>query len=164
MTTSHSIDPVLSDLLTQITALRYAVERLAPLPVITPDFTAADGFLWQASPPAFVPVPHINRLPVDCLIGIEHQIETLVENTWRYACGLPANNALLWGARGMGKSSLVKSAHKAVTERLNSERPQEWPLKLVEIHREDINSLPLLMSLVRAVPYRFIIWGWRRLG
>jgi predicted AAA+ superfamily ATPase len=149
---------ILSSLPQEIEKLRISLERALPPAMPAPDFESADGFLWQTSPAGFQPVPRINRLPIELLIGIERQIESLTGNTWRYACGFAANNALLWGTRGMGKSSLVKSAHAAVNERLAIERPDLKPLKLVEIHREDIDSLPTLMGLVRATPYRFIVF------
>jgi len=101
-----------------------ALERLGPQPIDAPDFGAGDAFVWQADSEAFLPVRDINRLPLDLLKGIDRQRDTLLHNTKRFARGLPANNALLWGARGMGKSSLVKAVHGEVSG-----------LKLVEIHR-----------------------------
>ena len=110
------------------------------------DFDAADAFVWQPQGSRLVPVPRVNRVEMTLLKGIDRVRDTLMENTERFAKGLPANNALLWGARGMGKSSLVKAAHAAV----NAERRAAATLKLVEIHREDIESLPDLMALLRA--------------
>jgi uncharacterized protein len=128
-----------------------ALERLAPPPPPAPDFSAADAFLWHAQRGVLQPVPKVNRIPLALLVGIDHIRDILVENTRRFAQGFPANNVLLWGARGMGKSSLVKSAHGAmVTEGL--------ALKLVEIHREDIHSLPALMNSLRPAPHRFILY------
>ncbi len=99
--------------------------------------------MWQSSPPAFLPVPHVNRQPLGLLKGIDRAAEQLLDNTRRFAQGLPANNALLWGARGMGKSSLVKAAHAEVRTELKLGAAKDKPdLKLVEIHREDIDSLP----------------------
>ena len=104
-----------------------------------PDFAAADAFVWHPDGRRLAPVPHVNRVEMALLKGIDRVRDTLIENTERFAKGLPANNALLWGARGMGKSSLVKAAHAAV----NAARAKDGrPLKLVEIHREDIESLP----------------------
>ena len=100
-----------------------------------------------------MPVPRVNRVQMTLLKGIDRVRDTLMENTERFAKGLPANNALLWGARGMGKSSLVKASHAAVNVSV-----ARGKLKLVEIHREDIESLPELMSLVRPAPYRFIVF------
>jgi predicted AAA+ superfamily ATPase len=132
-----------------------ALERLAPSPPRAPDFTIADAYIWYPSGRALVPVPRVNRVDMSLLKGIDRMRDILVENTERFARGLPANNALLWGARGMGKSSLVKAAHAAVNAGLGAEAGS---LKLVEIHREDIESLPDLMTLLRGTPYRFLVF------
>jgi predicted AAA+ superfamily ATPase len=132
-----------------------ALERLAPPPPRQPDFTAADAYIWYPSGRALTQVPRINRVEMSLLKGIDRLRDILVENTERFARGLPANNALLWGARGMGKSSLVKAAHAAVNARLGEDAGL---LKLVEIHREDIESLPELMALLRGAPVRFIVF------
>ena len=125
-----------------------AIERLGPRPPERPDFTEAGAFVWQAETQAFLPVEQVNRVPLSLLKGIGQARDTLVENTRRFAAGLPANNALLWGARGMGKSSLVKAVHGELAG-----------LKLVEIHREDIASLPALLAHLRAAPgERFILF------
>ena len=136
-----------------LTQIANALERLAPRPNADPDFAAADAFIWQPQGLRLVPVPRVNRVEMTLLKGIDRVRDTLVENTERFAKGLPANNALLWGARGMGKSSLVKASHAAVNKSVARGR-----LKLVEIHREDIESLPELMALVRPSPYRFIVF------
>ena len=116
---------------------------------------AADAFVWAPAPPRLIPVPKVNRVALPLLKGIDRVRDQLMENTRRFAAGLPANNALLWGARGMGKSSLVKAAHASV----NADRATvALPLKLIEIHREDIESLPALMSIVRNDPHRFIVF------
>ena len=130
-----------------------AIERLAPPPRQRPDFDAADAFIWQPQGSRLSPVPQVNRVDMALLKGIDRVRDTLVENTERFARGLPANNALLWGARGMGKSSLVKAAHAAV----NASHTR-GNLKLVEIHREDIESLPELMTLLREASPRFIVF------
>ena len=130
-----------------------ALERLAPTPPPRPDFDAADAFVWNSSGTLHA-VPHVNRVDIVLLHGIDRVRDLLLANTKRFAAGLPANNALLWGARGMGKSSLVKAAHAAV----NAERGEGPPLKLVEIHREDINSLPSLMAVLRTAPYSFLLF------
>jgi predicted AAA+ superfamily ATPase len=130
-----------------------ALERLAPPAPTPPDLDAADAFVWSAGRRHLQPVPKVNRVDVGLLRGIDRVRDQLLDNTTRFARGLPANNALLWGARGMGKSSLVKAAHAAV----NAERGRR-PVKLVEIHREDIDSLPELMSLMRGVEDRFILF------
>jgi uncharacterized protein len=146
------MDTTLPDLLTRIAQ---ALERLAPPPPAAPDLTLADGFVWQPRPPALVPVPRISRVALDLIRGVDRQKEAMLENTTRFARGLPANNAMLWGARGMGKSSLVKAAHAAVNAGLGKDAGL---LKLVEIHREDIESLPDLMALLRGAPFRFLVF------
>jgi predicted AAA+ superfamily ATPase len=99
-------------------------------------------------------VPHVSRVDLGLLRGIDRMRDILIENTERFANGLPANNALLWGARGMGKSSLVKAAHASI----NVNRKPADRLKLIEIHREDIESLPMLMGLLRPSPFHFIVF------
>jgi uncharacterized protein len=131
-----------------------ALERLAPPVPISLDFAAADAFVWHPEGHRLTPVPEVNRVDMALLKGIDRVRDTLLDNTERFAKGLPANNALLWGARGMGKSSLVKAVHATV----NGSRRQNGVLKLVEIHREDIESLPVLMELMRGAPYRFILF------
>jgi predicted AAA+ superfamily ATPase len=131
-----------------------ALDRLAPPHPAKPDFEAAEAFIWRADRGALAAVKRVNRVDLSLLRGIDRVRDLLVENTQRFARGLPANNALLWGARGMGKSSLVKSAHAAI----NREKDVAGRLKLVEIHREDIEGLPALMSLMRDAPYRFIVF------
>jgi predicted AAA+ superfamily ATPase len=130
-----------------------ALERLSPKTDASVDFKAADAFVWQADG-TLTPVPRVNRVDMALLKGIDRVRDTLIENTERFATGLPANNALLWGARGMGKSSLVKAAHANV----NAASKNPGILKLIEIHREDIESLPALMALLRPAPYRFIVF------
>ncbi|WP_128294146.1 ATP-binding protein [Afifella aestuarii] len=129
-----------------------ALERLAP-PVAPPLDLSADAYVWDPQPPRLIPVKNVNRLEIELLQGIDRSRDTLLENTRHFAKGYAANNALLWGARGMGKSSLVKSVHAQVS----AEAP-ETPLKLVEIHREDINTLPDLMNTIRDRPERFIFF------
>lgn len=141
------------DLLTRIAG---ALDRIAPPDRPVADFDAADAFVWQTDPLRLEPVPHVNRVELDLLQGIDRVRDQLLDNTRRFAHGLPANNALLWGARGMGKSSLVKAAHATVNRTLPA--GQDWRLKLVEIHREDIETLPGLMALVRGSAHRFIIF------
>ncbi|MFN4141277.1 ATP-binding protein [Aestuariivirga sp.] len=130
-----------------------ALERMAPRKPREPDLQVCSAFVWHASPPELEPVPRVNRVDLSLLKGIDLTRDILIENTERFAKGLPANNALLWGARGMGKSSLVKAAHHQINEATGGR------LKLVEIHREDIESLPLLMNVVRRAPdHRFIVF------
>src|SRR5712691_4976463 len=123
-----------------------ALERLAPARAPVNDIDAADAFVWHAEREWFEPVPNVNRIPIGLLRGIDRVRDILIENTERFAAGLPANNVLLWGARGTGKSALVKAAHAAI----NEARPGAHPgaLALIEIHREDIPSLPRLLALV----------------
>jgi uncharacterized protein len=146
-------DPALLSLLTRIAD---ALERQAPSRAATADLKAADAFVWHTHPPHLQPVPKVNGVELPLLHGIDRARDILLENTERFANGLPANNALLWGARGMGKSSLVKAAHAAINGKRRKKK--EAPLKLIEIHREDIESLPALMGLLRPDAHRFIIF------
>ena len=130
-----------------------ALERLAPPAPAAPDFAAAEAFVWHPEGRKLAAVRRVNRVDMSLLKGIDRVRDLLVENTERFARGLPANNALLWGARGMGKSSLVKAAHAAI----GAAHPAAG-LKLIEIHREDIESLPDLMGLLRDAPQRFIVF------
>ena len=134
-----------------------ALERLAPQRAGAPDFTTADAFIWHPDGRRLAPVKRVNRVEMSLLKGIDRVRDVLVENTERFAKGLPANNALLWGARGMGKSSLVKAAHAGVNLTL-ARQAKSVPLKLIEIHREDIESLPDLMGIIRGAAYRFIVF------
>jgi uncharacterized protein len=129
-----------------------ALERLSPPMPPTPDVSAADAFVWHPHG-GLEPVAKVNRVDLPLLVGIDRNRDQLLENTTRFAAGLPANNALLWGARGMGKSSLVKAVHAAV----NAARVDAM-LKLVEIHREDVESLPALMNALRGSNARFLIF------
>lgn len=135
----------------ELALIRAALERLSPPPLPEPDFTAHEAFLWQARPMGLKPVAAVNRVALPLLKAIDVVRDILIDNTRRFAKGLPANNALLWGARGMGKSSLVKAAHGAVAA--------DYPaLKLIEIHREEIDSLPHLLDQLRSRPERFIVF------
>jgi predicted AAA+ superfamily ATPase len=146
-------------LIARFERLAAALERLAaPVPA-KPDFDAAEAFVWQPDRECFDPVAQVNRVSLELLKGLESVAPQLSDNTERFARGLPANNALLWGARGMGKSSLVKAVHADVRARLNKElRAQGADLKLVEIHREDIASLPRCLAYLRRSPHRFIVF------
>jgi predicted AAA+ superfamily ATPase len=139
----------LEPLLTRIAA---ALERLAPPAPPKNDLAAADAFVWHADRDWLEPVPAVNRVDLDLLRGIDRVRDILLENTERFAKGFPANNVLLWGARGMGKSSLVKAAHASV----NAATPRA--LVLVEIHREDIPTLPKLLSLLRPSERRCLLF------
>jgi uncharacterized protein len=136
-----------------LTRIAGALERLAPPASGALDFSAADAFVWHPEGRELAAVRRVNRVDMSLLKGIDRVRDLLVENTQRFARGLPANNALLWGARGMGKSSLVKAAHAAI----GAAHPAAG-LKLIEIHREDIESLPELMTLLRNAPQRFIVF------
>jgi predicted AAA+ superfamily ATPase len=131
-----------------------AVSRLAPHQAPPSDFTAADCFVWSPETGMLEPVLRVNRVAIDLIRGIDRVRDILADNTQRFAAGLPANNALLWGARGMGKSSLVKAVHATI----NRDRQSGAELKLIEIHREDIDTLPKLMAMLKQAPYRFILF------
>lgn len=135
----------------QLSRIAAALERLAPIAPPPPDLVAADAFVWHPDPPHLAPVAKVARVDIALLKGVERQKQILLDNTLRFARGLPANNAMLWGARGMGKSSLVKAVH-AVTN-------QQMPggLALVEIHREDVHSLPALLNTLREAPRRCLV-------
>jgi predicted AAA+ superfamily ATPase len=129
-----------------------ALERLAPQAGPVGDLDASDAFVWHADRDWLEPVDQVNRIEIGLLRGIDRVRDILLDNTDRFAAGFPANNVLLWGARGTGKSSLVKAAHAAVNEK----RPHA--LALVEIHREDIPSLPRLLSLLRRSTRRCLLF------
>ena len=123
-------------------------------PAATPEsFAWADAYVWHPDG-RLSAVPRVSRVELFLLKGVDRMRDILMENTERFAGGLPANNALLWGARGMGKSSLVKAAHASI----NADRKPAEKLKLIEIHREDIESLPALMEQLRASSFRFIVF------
>jgi uncharacterized protein len=177
-----------TEILGLLTRIADALERTAPPAPAPADFTGADAFVWSAEDGGrFQPVPKVNRVPLGLLKGIDHTASILLENTRRFAAGLPANNALLWGARGMGKSSLVKAAHAEASritspplgevarsaggeKSRSSETPRRSPnpspslqgagglLILVEIHREDIASLPHCLAHLKCSPHRFIVF------
>ncbi|MCE4225759.1 ATP-binding protein [Methylobacterium sp. C25] len=147
-------EPNLRTLMPLLERIATALERAAPPAVPKTDTTAADAFLWGPER-RLIPVPKVNRVEIGLLTGIDRMRDMLVENTERFAKGLPANNALLWGARGMGKSSLVKAAQAEI----NGRRAEGvLPMKLVEIHREDIEALPDLMAVLRPDPHRWLVF------
>jgi predicted AAA+ superfamily ATPase len=131
-----------------------ALERMAPPPAGQLELGAGDAFVWHAETGSLSPVPDVNRIPLALLKGIERQTELLLANTVQHADGYPANNALLWGARGTGKSSLVKAIHAEV----NMARKGPGRLVLVEIHREDIESLPRLLNRLRGSNRRCVLF------
>ncbi len=142
-------EPTLEPLLRRIAE---TLERFAPAAPTNGDLAAVGAFVWRAESGVLEPVAAVNAIDYALLKGIDRVRDILLENTRRFAAGLPANNALLWGARGMGKSSLVKAVHaKIVAEGTDG-------LTLVEIHREDTPSLPRLLARLRAMPRRFIIF------
>ncbi|MGG7644065.1 ATP-binding protein [Rhodovulum sp. YNF3179] len=136
------------DVLERIAA---ALERMNPAPAAAPDYAGAEAFVWHVSPDRLEPVGAVNRIPLSLLVGIDRASDILLENTRHFAQGLPANNALLWGSRGMGKSSLVKAVHAEAA----AMAPE---LKLVEVLREDLPSIGRLLHLLRAAPCRFILF------
>ena len=155
MTDATSDLALLTAALDRLTGL---IARAVPPAVSEPDFAAADAFLWQTEPLRLTPVPRVNRVAMELLQGIDQARGLLLENTRRFAAGLPANNVLLWGARGMGKSSLVKAAHAEVN-RAAAEAGSAARLKLVEIQREDIETLPALLTHMRAAAQiRFVVF------
>ena len=139
----------MTDALERIAA---ALERAFPEPEASPDFSLADGYLWRTEPDRLDPVHQIARVPMDLLKGIDRSRDTLVDNTLRFAAGNPANNALLWGARGMGKSSLVKAAHATALH------AHPGRLKLIEIAREDLPSVGRLMGYLAGREERFLLY------
>ena len=128
-----------------------ALERMSPAPFEAPDFDSADAFVWHVSPDRLEPVQKVSRVALELLVGVNRSRDTLLENTLQFADGLPANNALLWGARGMGKSSLVKAVHAEVLNR-------KKPLKIVELQREDLPSVARLLNLLRGSQHRFLLF------
>ncbi|MCY4179448.1 MAG: ATP-binding protein, partial [Litoreibacter sp.] len=128
-----------------------ALERVSPPPGTRPDFSEASAFLWHISPDRLQPVANVKRVALELLIGVDRARDTLLANTQQFAKGFAANNALLWGARGMGKSSLVKAVHGAVSA--------EYPLKLIELQREDLPSVGRLLGVLRDAPEeRFVLF------
>ena len=145
------IDENLNHKLDQLIAI---LSRMAPAEAKPLDMDNCDCFVWNPDKLALTPVKHVNRIDIDLIKGVDQARDALIENTRQFANGLPANNVLLWGARGMGKSSLVKS----VQAKINEENTDKLPLKLIEIHREDIGTLPILLTELRKTPYRSIIF------
>lgn len=139
-----------------LTRIAEALERLAPPPAPPPRLEGADAFVWHPAQSRLVPVPHVSRVELSLLKGVERQKDIILENTLRFARGFPANNAMLWGARGNGKSSLVKAAHA------EANRLHPGSLALIEIHREDIRTLPELLGHLRALPDEPLRGGARR--
>jgi predicted AAA+ superfamily ATPase len=147
---TNSQDPEYLALLRRIAgALELQAGHPAPA---APDWDSAPAYVWQAAESRLKPVANVNAVALNLLVGLDDHTETLIQNTKRFADGQPANNALLWGARGMGKSSLIKAVHAVFSK-------DGTTLKLIEIHREDIHTLPVLLDLLRAAPEtRFILF------
>ena len=128
-----------------------AIERLAPIPSADPSFSKNNIFLWKVSPEQLDPIGNVNTIDIELLLGIDNAKRTLLKNTEQFAKGFPANNALLWGARGMGKSSLIKAVYNKISK-------QEKNLKLIEIQREDLSSIHNLLSKLKNAKYRFVLF------
>ena len=137
--------------MTELERIVAALERMSPAPAGAPDFTAVSAFVWHADPDRLVPVARVNRVDVELLVGIDRSRDTLLANTVQFAKGLPANNALLWGARGMGKSSLVKALHGKV-------HAAHEGLKIVEVQREDLPTIGRCLEMLRGRQERFIMF------
>ncbi|MFN7091152.1 MAG: ATP-binding protein, partial [Allorhizobium sp.] len=145
-------DLTASALLAEVKRLTEAVERLAgPAPAVN-DWEAADCFVWAPARLHLQPIKRPNRVELDLIRGVDHVRDILHENTLRFAEGFPANNVLLWGARGMGKSSLVKAVHADII------KTNGIALKLVEVHREDIATLPALLDIIKDAPHRIVVF------
>src|SRR6056297_2173562 len=136
---------------TALDRIAEALDRISPPPAAMPDLDAADAFVWHVAPDRLQPVGRVNRVDLPLLVGIDRARDTLLENTLHFAAGLPANNALLWGARGMGKSSLVKAIHAEVLRRGHA-------LKMVEVQREDLPSIGRLLGLLRRSGARVLLF------
>ncbi len=128
-----------------------ALERISPAPLAAPDFNLSEAFIWQTNPDRLQEITRVNRIDITMLVGIDQARDTLLANTKQFAKGLPANNVLLWGARGMGKSSLVKAVHAQVSDQIK-------PLILIEIQRDDLPSIGRLLALLRDMPKRFLLF------
>ncbi|MDA9178673.1 ATP-binding protein [Amylibacter sp.] len=124
-----------------------ALDRLSPIPLEKPNFDQCDVFLWQTKPMGLVPINNVSCLDINLLLGIDSLRDTLLANTLQFARGFPANNALLWGARGMGKSSLVKAVHQDI-----------GGVILIEIQREDLSSISDLLNILRSSNKRFLLF------
>lgn len=140
--------------LVHLARIAAALERISPPPPGPADLTGADAFVWHPRERHLAPVAKVNRVALTLLKGVDRVRDLLAENTERFAKGFSANNVLLWGARGMGKSSLVKAIHADVNDRKLGQRP----MKLIEIHREDIESLPILMGMLKDDPHRIVVF------
>lgn len=134
-----------------LTRIAEALERISPKPFAIPDLDDADAFVWHVGPDRLDPVAHVNKVDINLLVAIDQSRDILLGNTLQFARGLPANNVLLWGARGMGKSSLIKAAHAEANRQIGG-------LKLVEVQREDLPSIGRLLNILRAQEHRFLLF------
>jgi uncharacterized protein len=141
----------MADSETYLARIATALERLAPAPPAIPDLSTVPAWVWDGARSSVRPVHHVQHVPLDALLGIDQQKSIIFSNCRQFALGHPANNMLLWGARGMGKSSLVKAVHAALVA-------DGLPLVLVEIHREDIETLPTLLSVLAGQTGRFLLY------
>ena len=166
MTADPSLATLMPHVMPLLERIAVALERAAPAPAPPTDVAGADAFLWGPER-RLIPVARVNRVAMGLLTGIDRARDGLFENTERFSRGLPANNALLWGARGMGKSSLVKAVHAEINAGILAgslagtpagRSGEALPMKLVEIHREDIESLPDLMGILRSDPHRWLVF------
>ena len=153
--TDKTLETLAEKLAEKLDHLIEVVGRMAPARPQPTDFATADCYVWSAEQGVLEPVHRVNRVDIDLIRGVDRVRDILIDNTERFAAGLPANNVLLWGARGMGKSSLVKAAHASINA---ARKDGDNPLKLIEIHREDIDTLPRLMGLLKSAPWRFILF------
>lgn len=134
-----------------LTRIAEALERISPKPFAIPDLDDADAFVWHVGPDRLDPVAHVNKVDINLLVAIDQSRDILLGNTLQFARGLPANNVLLWGARGMGKSSLIKAAHAEANRQIGG-------LKLVEVQREDLPSIGRLLNILRIQKNRFLLF------
>ena len=141
----HELEPLLQQ-------IADALDRLAPPAIKSHSVEGANAFVWHSNPEQLEPIHKVNKVELDLLLGIEQQINILRANTERFTKGLPANNALLWGARGTGKSSLVKALHAEINEK------SPYKLALIEIHREDIPTLPRLLKVLTSTNRRCLLF------
>lgn len=148
-----------SDMLPVLERIAAALERLSPPPPSASGLHEADAFIWMPETGHLSPIPEVAGVDVSLLRGVDSQKDLLLDNTRHFALGLPANNAMLWGARGMGKSSLVKACHAQVNlVEGQKPAPGQGRVALIELRREDLESLPHLLQLLRAASRRFIIF------
>ncbi|CAI3934726.1 ATP-binding protein [Commensalibacter papalotli (ex Botero et al. 2024)] len=145
-----------TDIIPFLERIATALEQLSPPKPHIENIEQANAFIWTTQKNTLTSVPEVNYVSINLLQGLEYQKELLFNNTLHFAKGLPANNVMLWGARGMGKSSLIKSVHQEVNQKIDD---QHHPVKIIEIPRDDIHSLPVLLQLLKPLPHRFIVFS-----